>query len=100
MYQMPSEKLVQRMQTLVSHLSKTDPERQDETCLLMMEASAIMAELEKPVDKFADWQMFDKQVVIYAKGWYKETTALADLKVIMGKECAIETKYIKDKDIL
>ncbi len=104
MYQMPSQTLVQRMHTLVSNLQRTDPERQDETCLLMMEASSIMAELDKeyakPVDKFADWTMFDKQVVVYAKSWYKETDSIEDLKKVMAKECLVDTKFIKDCDVL
>lgn len=43
---------------------------------------------------------FDSQVALYAKGWYKETNILEDLKIILGKICLLETKYISDTDLL
>jgi hypothetical protein len=43
---------------------------------------------------------FDSQVALYAKGWYKETDIIEDLKIILGKICLLETKFISDTDLL
>ncbi len=104
MYKMPSEKLVQRMHTLVSHLMLTDPESHEGTFLLSMEASRIIAELEKeyekPVDKFAAFNQFDLQVILYSKEWYKQNEVLLDLKTIISKIANFDIKYIKDIDVI
>jgi len=37
--------------------------------------------------------------ILYAKGWYKITDTMSDLKVIMGEYCGIEPEYITDWDV-
>ncbi len=104
MYQMPSESLVQRMHTLVSNLMLTDPENSEGTFLLSKEASSIIFELEKesakPVNKFAAFDIFDSQVILYSKDWYEKTDTISDLKTLISVCCGMDTKYIKDLDVL
>lgn len=106
MYQMPSESLVQRMHTLISHMRRIDADakRTDETSLMMIEANSIMdaleKEYEKPVNKFRDFNEFDQQVILYSKDWYKETDSISDLKIVMSKIALIDIKYVKDIDVL
>ncbi|MEN9919939.1 MAG: hypothetical protein RL662_2375 [Bacteroidota bacterium] len=102
----PSESLIQRMQQLVIDLNKTDPERQDETCLLMIEAQSIsdaLAQEEKEAksnDKFRAFDIFDSQVILYSKDWYEKTDTISDLKTLISVCCGMDTKYIKDLDVL
>jgi len=43
---------------------------------------------------------FDAHTVIYAKHWYKTTTALADLKVLISKICLADVKHVSDVDVV
>ena len=36
---------------------------------------------------------------LYAKGWYKRTDVIDDLKIIQGNWCGIEPKYITASDV-
>jgi hypothetical protein len=42
----------------------------------------------------------DSHFYLYAKGWYKRTDVVEDLKVLQGKYCGIDPKYIDINDIL
>jgi hypothetical protein len=39
-------------------------------------------------------------IYLYAKGWYKQSNVIDDLKKILGNRSGIEPKYITQKDIL
>jgi hypothetical protein len=41
----------------------------------------------------------DTHIWLYAKNWYKKTDIIEDLKVIMGKRCALYPEQVKQKDI-
>jgi len=72
--------------------------------MLMIEARSIMEalekEYEKPKDKFAGFNMFDLHVILYSKDWYEKTDNISDLKTLISVCCGMETKYIKDLDVL
>jgi len=39
-------------------------------------------------------------VYLYAKHWYKHTDVVADMKILIGKRCGIDVKYISVTDIV
>lgn len=52
------------------------------------------------MDKFANFNEFDFQVILYSKGWYKETNVMDDIRQLISKICLMDTKFIKDKDVV
>lgn len=47
-----------------------------------------------------DFSEFDRQLMIYSKGWYARTDVMADIRQLISKTCQLDLKYIKDKDVL
>lgn len=44
--------------------------------------------------------MLDKQIILYAKGWYgKKENIINDLKQIISKVCAIDVEHIPNRDV-
>lgn len=42
----------------------------------------------------------DTHIYLYAKGHYAKTDVVKDLRIILGKRCAISPEYISNSDIL
>jgi hypothetical protein len=47
-----------------------------------------------------DFTEFDAQVIFYAKQWYKETTAIEDIRVLIAKISGMEVAHVSDLDVM
>jgi len=43
---------------------------------------------------------YDSDIILYAKGWYKKTDTLEDLKIIYGKRNGVAPEYLQMTGIL
>lgn len=52
------------------------------------------------MDKFAAFNDFDKQLIIYSKGWYKETNVMDDIRSLIAKLCGLLPEHVPNKEVL
>lgn len=69
--------------------------------LEMEEMKKQHAESVKNDPRFKAFNDFDNHIILYAKGWYKESSdVMEDVRTIVAKVSLLERKYVSDTDIV
>lgn len=47
-----------------------------------------------------DFTVFDEQICLYAKGWYKKTDTMEDLRILQAKVAGMQPHHVNDVDVI